>query len=100
MRKIIRFVKEARTELGKVVWPTRARTARLTVIVIVTTAVFGAFLAGVDYGLSKGIKYIITSTEKKSAPAPAGSTEQTVPVNGNAGTVQIPAGTTNQQLPQ
>ncbi len=67
MRKIISFLKEARAELGKVVWPTRRRAAKLTVIVVVVTVAFGAFIGAVDYGLSNGVQAIVSAT--KSQPA-------------------------------
>lgn len=75
MRKITRFLRETYTELRKVVWPTRRRTARLTVIVAVITVVTSAFLASVDFGLDKGIQYVIDNTQQPGdagQPAPGG----------------------------
>lgn len=75
MRKTFSFLKEARAELAKVVWPTRAKTARLTVIVVIITAIFGAFIAAVDFGLAKGIKYVIdVASNKKMQQPPATQT--------------------------
>ena len=42
------YVKESRVELGKVVWPTRNETIRLTVIVVVVSVLIGAYIAGLD----------------------------------------------------
>ena len=67
MRKVIRFLKEVRQELAKVVWPTRRRTARLTVLVIVGTVLMGGFLFAVDYALGEGIQYVIDNADKKPA---------------------------------
>lgn len=91
MRKVISFLKETRAELAKVVWPTRRRTFRLTIIVIIVTIIFGAFIAGVDHGLNKGLQYVIDTTTKKDKGKPDPNT-QTVPVgDGQNGTLQIPA---------
>jgi len=40
-------------ELRKVVWPTRAETIRLTLIVLGLCIVMGAILGAVDYGFSE-----------------------------------------------
>ncbi len=44
----ITFISQARTELAKVVWPTRAETVRLTAVVIGISAVVGIIIAGLD----------------------------------------------------
>lgn len=43
-----RFIKEARMEMRKVVWPTRQETTQTTLIVIVIVALMGLILWGVD----------------------------------------------------
>ena len=45
---IIRYIRETRTELQKVNWPTREETIRLTQIVLIVTVVMGLFLWLVD----------------------------------------------------
>lgn len=47
------YLKESKVELAKVIWPTRAQTARLTVVVIAGSLVIGAYLAGLDAILAK-----------------------------------------------
>ena len=42
------YVRESQAELGKVVWPTRNETIRLTVIVVVVSLIIGAYVAGLD----------------------------------------------------
>jgi preprotein translocase subunit SecE len=42
------YLLDARTELRKVVWPTRAETTQTTLIVIVVVVVTGIFLWGAD----------------------------------------------------
>jgi preprotein translocase subunit SecE len=95
MRKITRFLREAYAELRKVVWPTRRRAAKLTVMVITVTIAMSAFLATVDYGLNQGIKAVIDSTEKSNTQAPAGNTS---PLDPNQ-PLTIPGGDTTQQQP-
>ena len=51
--KAIDFLKEVRVELEKVVWPTRAQTIKLTMIVIIVTIVVGFFIGGVDFLLQR-----------------------------------------------
>jgi preprotein translocase subunit SecE len=46
------FLKEVRVELGKVVWPTRDQTIRLTFIVIFVTVMVAFFVGGIDYILT------------------------------------------------
>lgn len=47
------FVKESLDELKKVAWPTRTEIIRLTISVIVISAIVGIFLGGVDLILTK-----------------------------------------------
>ena len=44
-----RFVRDTRSELKKVVWPTREETINLTIIVIAVSVAMGALLGGVDF---------------------------------------------------
>jgi preprotein translocase subunit SecE len=45
---LIRTVRETRTELRKVVWPSRKEAIRLTVVVIIISVIIGAFLFAGD----------------------------------------------------
>lgn len=45
---IIRSFRESRSEIKKVVWPTREETTRLTVVVILLSAVISAILFAAD----------------------------------------------------
>jgi len=49
--RIVQFIKQSRTELKKVVWPTREETIRHTLTVIIMSGVVALFLGGVDYML-------------------------------------------------
>lgn len=55
----VQFLKEARTELKKVKWPTKKELLASTAVVIVLTLVIAFFLGLVDFGLIKIIKAIV-----------------------------------------
>lgn len=46
-------------ELKQVTWPTRREGRRLTTAVIIFAVVFGALIAGVDYGLDKLFRQVL-----------------------------------------
>lgn len=54
-----RYVSEIAGELKKVVWPTRAETRRLTVMVLIIAGSIGIFLGVVDYGFTRLMQLII-----------------------------------------
>ncbi|HEX9504324.1 MAG TPA: preprotein translocase subunit SecE [Patescibacteria group bacterium] len=60
MANPIQFIKEARAELGKVVWPSRAETIRVTIAVVVLSLAVAVFLGFVDYGLTKLLNWALT----------------------------------------
>ena len=47
-----RFLTEVRAELGRVTWPSRREVWATTIVVILTSALFGIYFAIVDFGLS------------------------------------------------
>lgn len=47
--RLTNFLKETRTELKKVTWPTRQETIRYTAAVVVISAVLSVFLGGLDF---------------------------------------------------
>ena len=59
---IVRFLREVFDELRKVVWPTWGELYRYTLVVIVTVIILGAFIGGVDYGLSEILKRYLYPT--------------------------------------
>jgi len=52
------FVKEARVELAKVIWPTRKETVQTTLVVILLVVLIALFLWIVDLGLIKGVSML------------------------------------------
>lgn len=57
--KAVNFLKEAQSELQKVVWPTREKAVRLTAIVIAIMVGVSLYLSFLDYGFSFGIKELV-----------------------------------------
>ncbi len=60
VRKVLDFLKEARAELRKVVWPTRKETISSTYLVIVMVIIVSAFLGLVDSVLAWLVKEILS----------------------------------------
>ncbi|MCY1152032.1 MAG: preprotein translocase subunit SecE [Sphaerochaetaceae bacterium] len=55
MGKIVKFFKESRQELAKVVWPSREQVVVSTRVVLVSVVIFAAVLGLVDYLLLQGL---------------------------------------------
>ena len=56
MNKIINYIKASIEELKKVTWPTKKETYLYTVLVIVISLVVAAYLGGLDYIFTLGLK--------------------------------------------
>ncbi|OYW04414.1 MAG: preprotein translocase subunit SecE [Acidobacteria bacterium 37-65-4] len=52
------FLSEVRNEMGRVSWPTRREVWATTIVVILTSAIFGLYLFFVDLGLSNAIGWV------------------------------------------
>jgi len=57
--KIKQFIKEVKSELKKVVWPTRKDTIASTSVVVILVLIIALFLGLVDFGLSRVIRIIL-----------------------------------------
>jgi preprotein translocase subunit SecE len=53
--RLFRFLREVVAELRKVIWPTRKQMFTYTVVVLVFVAFMVALIAGIDFGLAKGV---------------------------------------------
>ena len=42
------FIRQVRTEVGKVVWPTRKETVQTAIMVLIMTVILAFFFLGVD----------------------------------------------------
>ena len=54
-----RFLTEVRGELGRVTWPSRREVWATTIVVILTSTIFGLYLYGIDLMLSRLVAWII-----------------------------------------
>ena len=50
--RVVRYFRETRAELRKVVWPTREEAINLTVVVVVTIVAMSAFFGVIDFFLT------------------------------------------------
>ena len=57
--RIVRFYRETRAELRKVVWPSRQEATRLSLIVVSVTLAMSVFLGIVDWVFSRLIGLIV-----------------------------------------
>jgi len=59
MNKITAYVRETRGEFSKITWPARNEAVRLTLMVVLFTAIFAVFLGAVDYAFGEVVKTIL-----------------------------------------
>jgi preprotein translocase subunit SecE len=55
-----RYFQETRSELRKVVWPTREEATNLTVVVLAVTTVMTIILGGIDWIFSKALAFVLS----------------------------------------
>ena len=55
---IVRGLRDTRSELRKVTWPTRQETTNLTLVVIALSIVLGVVLGGVDLAVSEAFRWM------------------------------------------
>jgi preprotein translocase subunit SecE len=53
-----RSLNDVRSELGRVTWPTRREVWATTIVVILTSLLFGVYLYTVDISLTKLVEWI------------------------------------------
>jgi len=58
-RRIGDFVRETRTEITKVTWPSRKETMVTTAMVVVMSVLAAVFFFVVDYALSHGVRLLL-----------------------------------------
>lgn len=59
MTKVLQFFRDVKSELYKVVWPSRQDTVRYTITVIAFSIGIALVLGAADYGLLKLFEYLI-----------------------------------------
>ena len=56
----LEFLQQARSEIGKVVWPTRREVMLTTVMILILAAVAAVFFSLVDLGIRSGLQGILS----------------------------------------
>jgi preprotein translocase subunit SecE len=56
---IVNFVRDVRSELRKVAWPSQRETVNLTVVVIALSVAMGLFLGGVDFIFQELFRFLL-----------------------------------------
>ena len=59
MNKLVEYIKDSKTELKKVVWPTREQAIKHTALVIGFSIALAAFLGIIDFGLNKLLEVLL-----------------------------------------
>lgn len=58
LKRIIQFIKEARSELvDKTTWPTRDQVLSTTIVVLISIGLISVALYGVDFAVSRTVRY-------------------------------------------
>lgn len=57
--KIVKYFRDLKSEIKKVVWPSRSQVVNNTGIVLVICVICGLVLAGIDLGLSQLVKLLL-----------------------------------------
>ena len=56
--RLFEFIREVRAELRRVTWPSRTEVYATTVVVILTSMVFGVYLFAIDLLLNRAVQQI------------------------------------------
>lgn len=59
MNRFITYLRDTKTELNHVSWPTQRQTIIYTALVIVLSIVTAVYLGVADYGFSQGLDFIL-----------------------------------------
>lgn len=59
MKAAIKYFKDVRLELSKVVWPSRVEVTKLTLIVVIISAAVAIYTGVLDYLFTKALEYLI-----------------------------------------
>lgn len=59
MKSVLSFFSEVKLELTKVTWPKRDEVVKLTLIVLIVSALFGLYVGGLDLGFTKALELLV-----------------------------------------
>jgi len=54
------FIRQVRSEAGKVVWPTREETVRISIFVAIFMTILSLFFLGVDTVFGAAVRWLLT----------------------------------------
>ncbi len=57
----LQFIQQVRSEVGKVVWPTRREVVLTTIMVFIMSALAALFFSLVDFGIRSGLTAVLTA---------------------------------------
>jgi len=57
------FIRQVRTEIGKVVWPSRPETVQTAIMVLIMTIILAVFFLGVDAVFAAIVKGLLALAE-------------------------------------
>lgn len=57
--KLVKYFRDLKSEIKKVVWPSRSQVVNNTGIVLILCVICGLVLAGVDLGLSQLVELLL-----------------------------------------
>lgn len=58
---VVRYLREVRSEMSKVVWPTREQATNLTVIVLIVMIAMGVFLGVMDFAFGELVQFLLAA---------------------------------------
>jgi preprotein translocase subunit SecE len=58
VQKVIKFLKETKTEMTKVTWPTKNEIIGSTIVTVVVSVVVSIFIGIVDFILDQGVRAV------------------------------------------
>ncbi len=59
IQKIVNFYREVAVEMGKVSWPSREQLQVSTIVVLIVTVIFAAFIGAFDWVLSQVVQWFL-----------------------------------------
>jgi preprotein translocase subunit SecE len=57
------FIRQVRTEIGKIVWPSRQETVQTAIMVLIMTIILAVFFLGVDAVFAAIVKGLLALAE-------------------------------------
>jgi len=58
--KVVNYLRDVRSELSKVEWPKKEEVIKLTLIVLIISAIFGIYLGALDFAFTKVLELVIS----------------------------------------